>query len=72
MTAYLQECDGELNAVITNAIIFEAAEVVPGVELKNRFFTENAAWDTGSFFLTNIDGNSRFYFRLPAEGKAEF
>ena len=48
MTAYLQECDGELNAVITNAIIFEAAEVVPGVELKNRFFTENAAWDTGS------------------------
>jgi len=144
MTAYLQECDGELNAVITNAIIFEAAEVVPGVELKNRFFTENAAWDTGSevtivssrvikalglkpfdhstivgiggeeetdiykvhlglpngylyknryvycsemedydiligmdiiaksdFFLTNIDGNSRFYFRLPAEGKAE-
>lgn len=37
MTAYLQECDGELNAVITNAIIFEATEVVPGVELKNRF-----------------------------------
>ena len=23
------------------------------------------------FFLTNIDGNSRFFFRLPAEGKAE-
>ena len=23
------------------------------------------------FFLTNIEGNSRFYFRLPAEGKAE-
>lgn len=48
MTAYLQECDGELRDVITNAIIFEAVDVVPGVELKNRFFTDNAAWDTGA------------------------
>lgn len=144
MTAYLQECDGELRDVITNAIIFEAVDIVPGVELKNRFFTDNAAWDTGAevmvissrvikalglkpfdhstivgiggdeevdiykvhlglpngylyknryvycsemadydiligmdiiaksdFFLTNIDGKSRFFFRLPAKGKAE-
>lgn len=144
MTAYIQECDGELRDVITNAIIFEAADVVPGVPLKNRFFTANAAWDTGAevtvisshvikalglkpfdhstivgiggdeevdiykvhlglpngylyknryvycsemadydiligmdiiaksdFFLTNIDGKSRFLFRLPAQGKAE-
>ena len=141
MTLYSQECEGEFTAIISDAYIFEAVETTPGVPLKNRYFTQNAAWDTGAevsiisskivealglkpftrttlmgiggyeevdvykvhiglpngylyknrymycsniegydvllgmdiisksdFFITNIKGNNRFLFRIPAEG----
>lgn len=48
MNFFSQEYGGELTAIITNALIFEAAEIRAGAALTNRFFTENAAWDTGA------------------------
>ena len=48
MNVYSTEYDGELMAIITEAVVFEATDVVIGVPIMNRFFTQNAAWDTGA------------------------
>ena len=45
---YKQKAEGRMKAVVTDAFIFEAVDLdVEGVP-SHRFFTKNAAWDTGA------------------------
>ena len=48
MSVFSQVSVGEMTAVITDAFVFEAKDVNTGVPLANRYYTQNAAWDTGA------------------------
>ena len=48
MPFFSKTYNGLADALITDAIIVETTEVTPGQPLPKYFYTNNAAWDTGS------------------------
>lgn len=48
MNVYRHDYDGIITAIITDAFVFEAVDVRDNAPITNRFFTKQAAWDTGA------------------------
>ena len=46
--AYIKQYDGAISAILTEAYVFKGEEIKQGEIPAKRFFTQNAAWDTGA------------------------
>ena len=46
--AYIKQYDGFINAILTEAYVFKGEEIIQSEIPVKRFFTQNAAWNTGA------------------------
>ena len=50
MSSFRKEYDGLADAIVTNAIVMDAANAVDGRQIPPYYYTDIAAWDTGAQF----------------------
>ena len=50
MSSFRKEYDKRADAIVTNAIVIDAANAVDGRQIPPYYYTDDAAWDTGAQF----------------------
>ena len=50
MSSFRKEYDNRADAIVTNAIVIDAANAVDGQQIPPYYYTDDAAWDTGAQF----------------------
>lgn len=50
MSSFRKEYDGLADAIVTNAIVMDASNVIDGQQIPPYYYTDIAAWDTGAQF----------------------
>lgn len=50
MSSFKKEYNSPADAIVTNAVVLDAAIAVDGKHIPPYYYTDNAAWDTGAQF----------------------